>query len=251
MSKMKKTVAISCTLLSGIAISQLAQASSFSIGAGALVDRSAYRGYDTKVYPLPVINYDNGYLFVRGSAAGLYAYKTESDQVALQVAYLPGRFKTSHTDDYALKQLNNRKLSFMAGASYSHRADWGNINLNVMTDVSGNSKGTIADLGYGYGLHFAQLYIEPKVGLEWQDHKYNNYYYGVSDSESARSGLNKYDADNGVNPYIAVNSYYKFSKNWQAFVLARYTYLSSQIKDSPMTDRSSAVLVGAGVTYRF
>jgi len=232
-------------------LSHVAQASSFSLGAGALIEQTAYRDYDRQIYPMPIINYQNQYVFVKGPSAGVYAFNTESDQLYFNIAYLPGQFKTSRTDNAALKQLDNRKLSFMAGVGYSHHAKWGSLYANIMTDISGKSHGTLAELAYGYSFQFDKFYIEPKIGVEWQNHKYNDYYFGVSRSESSRSGLNYYSANSGTTPYVAVNAFYNFNQNWQAFVLARYSRVSHAVKDSPMTSRSATGLIGTGIMYRF
>lgn len=248
---MNNITKLSRSLLFLLCATGAAHADTFSVGAGALIEQTAYRDYDRHVYPMPVINYDSQYVFIKGASVGAYAINNDNQQLYINVAYLPGEFKTSRTDNSALKQLDNRKLSLMAGMGYSYKAEWGNIYTHVMTDISGNSKGTIADLAYGYGFRFEKLYIEPKIGVEWQNSKYNNYYFGIKQQEANRSGLAYYSANSGSTPYLAINMHYTFNENWQAFVLARYTRLSNAIKDSPMASRSSTGLMGTGVLYRF
>ncbi|WP_434778709.1 MipA/OmpV family protein [Neisseria sp. Ec49-e6-T10] len=240
-----------CMLAFGIMSSKIVYAEGLSIGGGVLFEEPAYRDYDTQIYPMPVINYDSRYFFFKGASAGVYAVHTETDQLYAQVAYLPTRFKASKTDHQALKQLDDRKASVMAGLGYTHKAGWGNIHTRALADISGHSKGVIADVSYGYPFQFDKFYIEPSVGVQWQNSKHNNYYYGVSDQESQRSGLNHYSANSGSTPYLAVNAHYSFYKNWQAFVTGRYTRLSNSIKDSPMTEGSSRNMIGIGILYHF
>lgn len=185
-------------------------ANELAIGAGVIFMQSAYKDYDNQVSPLPLIHYDNEYIFLKGTSAGVYSLKTENHQIYAQITYQPWEFKTSKTNDIALKQLYNRKASVMAGLGYSYMTDLGNTHLSLLTDITNKNKGVIIDFAYGYPISIGEFFIEPGIGIQWQNRKYNDYYYGISKEESIRSGLSQYKAESGSTPYIAFNANYSF-----------------------------------------
>lgn len=231
--------------------SQQTYAGEWSIGAAAAIEQLPYRSYDTQVLAAPMINYQGEYIFVQGVVAGVHLYKTETNIVNLNIYYSPLSFDPSKSDNRALRELDKRHSTAMAGVSYYHQADWGNIRAATATDILDNSKGTMIDLSYHYPIQFKSLRIETGIGAQWQDRKHNDYYFGVSHRESHNSELEYYNAKAGVSPYLALNMHYVFNKNWQALVFGRYNLLDKEVKDSPMTEKSYAGIFGLGLIYQF
>lgn len=79
----------------------------------------------------------------------------------------------------------------------------------------------------------------------------NQYYYGVSAQESARSGFNQYSHGDGWAPYLELSAGYQINQSWSARAVGRYTRLSDEMKDSPIVDSNHSILMSAGVSYRF
>lgn len=77
-------------------------------------------------------------------------------------------------------------------------------------------------------------------------------YYGISAAESRRSGLAAYKADSSISPVLGLNVAHRIDANWTVFGSTYMKFLSSEVKDSPMTEgKSAAWTVGAGVMYHF
>lgn len=93
------------------------------------------------------------------------------------------------------------------------------------------------------------LTLTPGIGVGWNSENQNEYYYGVSRHESARSGLRSYDPESSWNPYLELSANYNFLGNWSVYGTARYTRLSDEVTDSPMVDKSWTGLISTGVTY--
>jgi hypothetical protein len=53
--------------------------------------------------------------------------------------------------------------------------------------------------------------------VEYTSENYNDYYYGVSRREANRSGLDRYSADDGWNPYLALTASYEFTQDSSLF----------------------------------
>jgi outer membrane protein len=50
---------------------------------------------------------------------------------------------------------------------------------------------------------------------------------------------------------VELSAKYSFNKDWQAFFLGRYILLDSEVKNSPMVDKSYSGTLWTGVTYSF
>lgn len=238
--------------LAALGGSHAALAERWAIGAGALYEQLPYRDYRQVVTPVPLLNYEGEQLFLRDSAvAGLFLLKSPADRLTLNLYYSPLHFRPSKSGDAALKRLDKRRATAMAGIGYRHDADWGALRAEAAADVLGNSNGVAIDAAYQYPLRLGRLYIAPGAGVTWHSRRHNDYYFGVSQRESLRSGLPAYRPDSGATPYASLTLSYAFSDSWQAFVLGRYTRLDNGARDSPMTARNGTVLIGGGIVYQF
>lgn len=224
----------------------------WAVGGAVFVGQSPYRSYETQVMPLPILTYEGDRFFIGGSGAGVYAYKTETDRLGIGVQYDPWNFDPSDSSDWAMKQLDKRRSSLMAGISYRHDdADWGSVGIKLMGDVLGRSHGFVGDIAYQYPIQIDQFRIVPGIGMEWHSKKYNEYYFGVTEKESNRSGLARHSPGGGVSPYLSLNASYSFDEDWSVFVSGSAHLLSETAKDSPMTDQSYSTSFGAGLVYTF
>ncbi len=229
----------------------MAAAGTWSLGASALHSTSPYIGGDERIMPFPIINYDGDSVYLQGLTAGYYLWKDQQNQLSLTAAYWPWGFKPSDDDDGFMKKLDERRSTVMAGLRYRYSASWGIIRTEYLGDILNNSNGFAADLAYLYPFTFDKLTLLPGVGAGWASGRQNNYYFGVSEHESRRSGLSEYQAGDGWSPYLEMTAVYALTESWHASVVARYTRLSNAVKDSPMVNADSTTLVGVGLTYRF
>ena len=223
----------------------------WSLGAGVGVLNSPYKDYDRDVYPVPVITYEGDDFWFRGLGGGYYLWNDTADKLSIMAYYDPMHFKPGDSDDWRLKQLDKRKSTMMAGLSYVHNTPYGFLRTSLAGDTLDNSNGYIWDLGWLYRYTNGGLTLTPGIGVEYTSENYNDYYYGVSRRESNRSGLERYSADDGWNPYLELSASYKFATDWNVYGTGRYARLSDEIKDSPMVDKSWAGAFSVGVTYSF
>jgi outer membrane protein len=225
--------------------------SNFSLGAGVGVMESPYKEYDTRVTPLPVVTYESDDFWFRGIGGGYYLWNDEADKLSVMAFYSPWQFKPKDSDNIQLRQLDRRKSTAMAGLSYIHNTQYGFLRTTLAGDVLDNSNGVVWDLAWLYNYTNGGLTVTPGIGVEWSSDNQNEYYYGVSRSESRRSGLSSYDPDSSWDPYLELTVSYRFADNWSVYGTGRYSHLSDEIKDSPMVDKSWSGLLSTGVTYRF
>lgn len=244
----KKTLLI----LSLLGLASFAHAENLTIGLNTYAASTAYKGTGTTVRILPNVRYESDRFFIRGLGAGLHLLKTPSQEINLIADYSPFEFKPKDTNDVQLKQLNSRKPTIMTGAAYELRTEnIGVFHAQLTADVLSRSKGVTGDLNYKYPIDYGNFKLIPTVGTLWNSQKQNDYYYGISGAESARSGLPTYQAESAFIPYAGVTAIYPITQNFNATLTGRYTVLPTTIKDSPMVNKSSAIVVGAGLGYSF
>lgn len=248
---MTKFKVLALGVLTAITATSALADNKFSVGAGVGVLETPYKDYDRKVVPVPVITYEGDDFWFRGLGGGYYLWNDESDKLSVTAYYSPFEFKPKDSDNWQLRQLDKRKATLMAGLSYVHNTQYGFLRTSLAGDTLDNSNGISWDLAWLYRYTNGGLTLTPGIGVEWSSENMNEYYYGISGKESRRSGLDRYDPDSDWSPYLELSASYKLSDDWSVYGVGRYTHLSSEVKDSPMVDKSWAGALSAGVTYSF
>jgi outer membrane protein len=222
-----------------------------TLGAGVGVVERPYKDYDADVYPVPVIGYEGDNFWFRGLGGGYYLWNDTADKLSVTAYWSPMYFKPGDSDDRQLRRLDKRKSTMMVGLSYVHNTQYGFLRTAISGDTLDNSNGIVWDLAWLYRYTHGGLTVTPGIGVEWNSENQNEYYYGVSRKEAARSGLRGYSPDDGWNPYLELSASYNFLGDWSLYGTARYTRLSDEITDSPMVDKSWSGLISTGITYKF
>ena len=243
----KYNLLIAATLFSATS----AIASEFSLGAGAFFNESAYKGFNENTRAVPLISYEGDNFYVRQTAAGWILWKDLKNEFSLTASWMPLHFDPDDNDDAAMKQLDERKGSaFLGGAWYRHER-WGSLKFGIAADAMKESGGLVGEISYFRPIRMERLTLIPTVGVFYYDDSFNNYYYGVSDSESRRSGLNPYAAGDSWNPYVGVVAKYQVTQSLFLNASAVYTVLPDDVKNSPMIDREDSFTVMTGISWRF
>lgn len=224
----------------------------FTVGLNASANHYAYH-QDNEVTVLPQAFYDNNRVYIEGAEAGVYAYKDDKNQWRATLGYDGRDFNAKDADNPALRRLDDRDWSVMAGTSYMRITPVGGFKGQVQTDILGRSDGTAVSLSHlsKFNLMDNKVAIYPELGLTWYDKNYNDYYFGVSDKESLRSGLAKYKADGGVSPYLNISANYRFNPHWSGFISQHLEYLSNEQHDSPLVDNRVDSKTKIGFNYVF
>ena len=223
----------------------------FTLGAGVGIVEHPYKQYDADVYPVPVISYESDNFWFHGLGGGYYLWNDTNDKLSITAYWSPMYFKPGDSDSEQMRRLDKRKSTVMAGLSYVHNTPYGFLRTTIAGDTLDNSNGINWDLAWLYRYTNGNLTLTPGIGVEWNSDKHNEYYYGVSQHESRRSGMRSYDPDSSWNPYLELSANYRFLGDWSVYGIARYTRLSDEITDSPMVDKSWSGLISTGITYTF
>lgn len=229
----------------------LADEDEFSLGAGAGVGTSPYKGYSEQWTPLPIVSYEGEYAYIRGMSAGIKAVNLEFLEISAYAAYNNTSFRRHESSDQQLKLLNNRDASVVGGVGTRLLTPAGMFHLAVAADLMNNSNGLTGEAGYIYSFDFGTIEFLPAAGVYWNNAKYTNYYYGVSEKESQRSGLDRYKAKQSFSPYLGLTVNVTLNDNWEIFLQGEVTQLARQIKDSPMVNSSRTHTANTGIIFTF
>ena len=243
----KKNLLIAAALFS----TSSAMADEFSLGAGAVFNESPYKGYNENISAVPLISYEGDHFYVRQTAAGWIVWEDSKNEISLTAAWMPLHFDPDDNDDHAMKQLDERKASVFLGGAYYRHEHWGSLKFAVGADAMDESGGVVGELSYFHPLRMERLTLTPSVGVFYYDESFNDYYYGVSGSESRRSGLNEYAAGDSWSPYIGLSAKYQLTQSLFVNASAVYTVLPDDVKNSPMVVRDDSFVLMTGMSWRF
>jgi outer membrane protein len=226
------------------------QDAQLSVGVNVLYYNSAYDLDDEEVRVLPGVFYDNNRVYARGAQAGAYLINDGTNQLSAY-AQLAGNSFDPDDANGALQGLDERKISAAAGITYLRRTPVGGFRIQAATDVLDRSGGNTARLTYLARITKNKLTVYPSIGFEYHDDDYNEYYYGVSDEEFAKTGVAAYKSNSSLNPYINVSANYDFNERWAGFFNQSLSYLPNEQYDSPMVDSRTDATTTLGLLYKF
>ncbi len=222
-----------------------------SVGIAVVALKAPYAGYDTDRLAAPIISYEGRSFFFRGGSVGYRLHQTAQSELALTASPYVMRFKRRDSHDPQLRQLDNRSLSGMLGVSWRHQADWGVLQANAQAEVTGHGGGVSADAKYAYPVPAGRVTFMPAVGVNYTSADLNDYYFGVSGREAARSGLAQYSAGSGVSPYMDIAAVMPLGPRWTATASIRRTSLADAVRDSPMTRGNHMDTAALSLSYGF
>ncbi|WP_017737807.1 MipA/OmpV family protein [Pseudomonas sp. CBZ-4] len=227
---------------------------SWGVGIGAKSSQKAYTGIDRENEALPLIQFENQYIRLFGPNVALKLPGFEVNEANKIDFSLIGKYDSSGYEDNdadILEGMSDRKSSFWAGAKVEWQNDLADVSLEWVHDISGHSKGQSVSLGLERTWQINEyVMLTPRFAATWQDSKYVDYYFGVRKSEVlANRGF--YEGKSGINTEVGLRGIYKFDNHHSVFADAEVTQLSSEIKDSPLVDRSTQNNLTFGYVYRF
>lgn len=228
------------------------QPSRWSIALDVAVWDNAYAGRGTQVLPFPMIQFNGDTLFVHGMSGGVHLFK--NDSFTVDAILTPAFYQMSAKDFDRSKlaargvnrdDLDNRDLSIDAGFSASWHGSAGRLQLDVKTDISGNSEGPAYSLKYGYPFQLAGFHVTPFVGVDFLSSKVADYYYGIHTDEVGR-GVPGYTPGAALIPNAGVALMHPLGQKWSFSIGGQFGHLPDKIRDSPLVDenRSTSVFVG-------
>ena len=218
----------------------------------------AYPGSDTTMaWPLPIV--DVSYrtnlplldtVFLNSAdGLGFVAYRNNGFQLGASVNYAPGR-----------DQDDNRRLAGMGDigdggrASVFARQDFGSLSLGLRANrYLGLQDGTTVDASASLRQQFGEQFTAiARIEATWADGDYMQQWFGVSRSQSIRSGYDRSNASAGFrSAQLSLTGNYAVTPQWSVTGTVGIARLFGDAADSQITESKTQPFGFAGVAYRF
>ncbi|MDH0864699.1 MipA/OmpV family protein [Mitsuaria sp. GD03876] len=228
--------------------------SSWGLGIGAISMQKPYKGMDRETKALPMLSYENRWVKVFGPGLmvklpSATLSPTQRIDFGLVAKWSPGGYEAD--DAPILNGMAERKGGIWVGGKATWQGELAELGAEWTTDASGHSKGQRLALTLERSWRFGpSVMLTPRLGANWLDKKYVDYYYGVRANEVAANRA-AYRGRSAFNPEIGLRGMYMFNRQHSMFVDVGVTSLASSIKDSPLVDASTENRVFIGYLYRF
>ncbi|WP_424244230.1 outer membrane protein [Elusimicrobium posterum] len=255
MSNIKKII----TTFVFVFLLSAAQAADLTVGLAGEFGSSEYKGVKSRFSdifgysgPVPYVAFDSKYFYtIFPQEAGIHLFKNKQISLDLTFDVISG-LDPNDSDDSAVKQMDKRNTTISAGLKSSIKTPAGVFTTSFRGDILGESDSLLARLSYRYPIPVTEVFtITPAVHISWANDKHNNYRYSVNNAESVRSGLPVYNAAHTLTPSGGLALNYRLNKKASVLLRGSYTFLPSEVKNSPIVDKSGIWEAGFGILYKF
>lgn len=245
--------ALRCALPFAIIATSIATASAqpagtWALGGGVAAVDKGYRDIDRDVLALPLISYESKWISATVPTLDVKLYTSETLSLRARVRYARDGYDAD--DSPYLAGMDDRKGGIWLGGAMVWKTPFAQVSAEVLHDASGESKSARAKVQAERRFGFGAFGVSPRVGVEWVDRKFVDYYYGVRTTE-VRPGRAAYQGDTAANVEGGLRFDYQVAPRQTVFVDVRATRFGSSIKDSPLVDQSGQRGVSLGYLYRF
>jgi len=230
------------------------QGEDWSVRIGALgIHKPAYEGsddYELKGFPHIDITWRDTYFLNARSGLGAYVWNRNDCKLGLAVGYTFGRDEDDSGDLRGLGDIDG-------GATASVLLKWAieavALHARYEQQITGQDTGFQIHLGLGYDLRIAEKFtVKPSIQTTFASSDYMEEYFGISPSQSTRSGIRVYDADSGFKSLgFQIMAIYRLDQHWGIQVGAGYDRLVGEAADSPVVKDENQYRVSTGLSYTF
>ena len=219
------------------------------IGGGIRTGADPYIGSNRAPDLIPLYLYEGKWIFSYGTFGGLHAFKNDTVSFDLILRYRFDELDPESSD--LLTGLEQRFQTLEGGLSGSWFSPFGTLQAQFVWDGQDHHNGKEFDLTYRYPFKVGKFSLSPYASLIWQDANLVDYYYGVSEAESARTGIAAYQAEATTNFAYGFNSSYMLTNHVFLFANLGLQRFGKSIRNSPITkdDFSSELFLGAGYLF--
>jgi outer membrane protein len=161
---------------------------------------------------------------------------------------LPADTSTEFVNQNA--ELADRDFALNSGIEFLYISPWGDVQAQIVSDVSGRHKGQEAWLSWSHPWYTLRNEFTLTLGAEWKSSDLISYYYGVRPGEDF-PGRPAYTSGSGTNGFIRFAARHALSKHWHLVGMVEREFLSSAISNSPIVDETRVDTFFAGLYFTF
>ena len=169
--------------------------------------------------------------------------------IGLQLGWAQGRKEKD--DRKNLSGLGDIKSTVEYGLFANHQIDNFEFKMSINKGSSSGHDGLLFNIHAEHKYPLCDnLSLNTGLGMTWANRTYMQRYFGVSDQQSANSGLKTYEAGNGIRDIRAsVGLNWTPAPNWLVLGGVEFSRLQGDAKDSPIVKKASQTRLMAGFAY--
>jgi outer membrane protein len=253
---MKNRLVLSALLAGSTLFVSSASAAPFggTIGVGAGYSPEIYTGIESETQVIPVLGYEGEHLYWRGLSLG-YQLNPRGSQhnLAFHVDYKFAAFDPDDSDNTDIRKLDERDDFVLGGVTYRYRSMAGVYELTGMADISGAHDGWLGEVAWRFPIRQQQWGLTPSVGYTYYSDDYNQYLYGVTAQESARTGgtISAFSPGAEGEFFAGLRAYYSLTETLMVSLGVKYTALQGDIEESPILEKDHYTSGMGSIIYRF
>ncbi|MCC5833310.1 MAG: MipA/OmpV family protein [Opitutales bacterium] len=221
----------------------------FGAGLGMIYSANAIADASDTLIVVPFFFYEAPNWYVRGPLAGYRAYQNQRVRIGLNARV---DFQSWKPDDSpALAGMERREMTVEFGASASYRFNPVILNLSVWQDAFDRHGGWESSVSLAYPHRLSdQLMLISRIEGTLLSGSKANYHYGIRPGESA-PGRPVYRPGRSYTGGIGLSGNYRFNEDWLGQMDLALTFLSSDLRNSPIVDKRVLPRVILGVVRLF
>ncbi|MGD9077726.1 MAG: MipA/OmpV family protein [Desulfobacterales bacterium] len=219
-----------------------AQAADVSVGGGIGFKPDYEGSQDYEAVPVPYFNVN----FNHGMYIKLLGTNLRFNLIPEKTWYLGPvynyRAKRSDVENDAVDDMKTVSDAHELGGFGGFLINNWFVSLEFLTDLGDAHDGWYSKLKGGYNWMISNSWaLSIGAFTTYADEDYMQTYFGVSAGDAARSGLDRYDADEGIKDAgIELGLNWMITQNWSARGIGSYTQLVGDADDSsPVVDEGS------------
>lgn len=174
---------------------------------------------------IPMMYFENDYVFLDGLSGGVYLFNDESSDWTLSLLSRM-RFVDIPAEYQNALEMDTNDLGLQARYQYSD--NW-SVQTDVMSDKEGNWYATLGTKGE---FVFEDFMVEPHFSLRYKSKDFNSVYYGLKDL-GGHEGVG-FDIDAGVDYVMGVQANYHVVSNLYLLGAANLHVLDNNAANSPV-----------------
>jgi len=197
------------------------------------------------------IDYKNRFFSKGLDFAGVYFINNESWKLGSTLSYdITDR---RHQADNRLKGLGDVNSTLRAKVFAEHTVSLFTVAVAAAQDIAGNGQGLMLSLDASCAIPFIEpWFFSFGPGITWGNGEYAHTFFGVTRSQSARSGFPAFDADPGLTD-IHFNTVvsYSLTERWTVSGVLGLARLTGSAADSPITQTKYQETGAISLEYKF
>lgn len=205
----------------------------FLYGFAVNINQEIYKGYDRRVVPIPVLGYRGDDLTIFGPFASYDIADFTNLSLAIKLAPRFAGFDEGDSDIF--NGMDTRHSSMDGGLGIDYKLNNLRLDYRVMFDLLGNSHGYESTAKASYVWRINNVFLEPSIGLKFQDSDMVDYYYGVRDYEVTATRA-YYSGHNALNSTVGISAITNRILDGLTRVSLSKTWYDNAITNSPLVE---------------